>query len=41
LAGEIEPDEGELIWGTTISRDYFPKDNNYLFQDPIDLVNWL
>ena len=41
LAGEIEADEGEVIWGTTITKDYFPKDNNYMFQDPIDLVNWL
>lgn len=41
ISGEIEPDEGELIWGATISKDYFPKDNNYMFRDPIDLVNWL
>jgi len=27
LAGEIEPDEGEIIWGQTITKDYFPKDN--------------
>ena len=37
----MEPDEGELIWGTTITTSYFPKDNNYLFQADINLVDWL
>ncbi len=41
IAGEMEPDEGELIWGTTITTSYFPKDNNYLFQADINLVDWL
>lgn len=41
LAGEIEPDSGEIIWGTTITKDYFPKDNNYLFQDDLNIVDWL
>jgi len=41
VAGEIEPDEGELIWGTTITQNYFPKDNNYLFESDILLVDWL
>lgn len=41
LAGELEPDSGELIWGTTISKDYFPKDNNYLFKDDMPIVDWL
>ena len=41
IAGEIEPDEGELIWGTTISKEYFPKDNNYLFETDEDVTTWL
>ena len=41
LAGELEADEGEIIWGTTISTTYFPKDNNYLFEENIPLVDWL
>ena len=41
LAGELEPDEGEIIWGTTISTTYFPKDNNYLFEENMPLVDWL
>lgn len=41
IAGELEPDSGEVIWGTTISKDYFPKDNNYMFDNNIILVDWL
>ncbi len=41
IAEEIEPDEGELIWGTTITKDYFPKDNNYLFESDENLTEWL
>lgn len=41
IAGEIQPDEGELIWGTTITNSYFPKDNNYLFNQEMVLVDWL
>ncbi len=41
ISGEMEPDEGELIWGTTISNSYFPKDNNYLFNENMILVDWL
>ena len=41
IAGEIEPDEGTLEWGTTITSDYFPKDNNYLFEKEINIVEWL
>lgn len=41
IAGEIEPDEGELIWGTTITQNYFPKDNNYLFETNENITEWL
>ena len=41
IAGELEPDEGELIWGTTITKSYFPKDNNYLFNTDENLTEWL
>ena len=41
IAGELEPDEGELIWGTTITQSYFPKDNNYLFDTDENLTEWL
>ena len=41
IAGELEPDEGELIWGTTITKSYFPKDNNYLFDTDENITEWL
>ena len=41
IAGELEPDEGEIQWGTTITNTYFPKDNNYLFNEEMNLVDWL
>ena len=41
LAGELEPDSGELKWGTTITTNYFPKDNNYLFQEDLSITDWL
>ena len=41
IAGEIEPDEGELVWGTTITSAYFPKDNNYLFDTDENITDWL
>ena len=41
ISGELEPDSGEIKWGTTITNSYFPKDNNYLFTEDISLVDWL
>jgi len=41
LAGEVEPDEGSIEWGTTITSSYFPKDNNYLFNQDVNITDWL
>jgi len=41
LAGEIEQDSGEVLWGQTITKDYFPKDNAYLFNGDMSLIGWL
>ena len=41
LAGEVEPDSGEIKWGTTITKDYFPKDNNYMFESDMSITDWL
>ncbi len=41
IMGEVEPDEGSLTFGTTITKNYFPKDNNYLFQTDEDVTKWL
>jgi len=41
LSGEMEPDSGEIKWGTTITTTYFPKDNNYLFNVDLNVTDWL
>jgi ATPase subunit of ABC transporter with duplicated ATPase domains len=42
LAGEMEPDSGEFKWGITITKAYFPKDNNEYFNDvDLNLVDWM
>ena len=41
LAGEMEPDSGTIKYGTTITTNYFPKDNNYLFEEDITITDWL
>ena len=41
LAGELEPDAGTVTWGTTITSNYFPKDNNYLFESDLSITDWL
>ena len=37
----MQPDSGEIIWGTTITSTYFPKDNNYLFDVDLSITDWL
>ncbi|MGL4772887.1 MAG: ABC-F family ATP-binding cassette domain-containing protein [Clostridium sp.] len=42
ISGEMEPDAGEFKWGITITKAYFPKDNNEYFNDcDLSLVDWL
>ena len=41
LAGELEPDSGTIKYGTTITTNYFPKDNNYLFESDLSITDWL
>lgn len=41
LAGELEPDSGEVRWGVTATSSYFPKDNNKYFEENINLSQWL
>ena len=41
LMGEMEPDEGNYKWGVTTSRAYFPKDNNYEFENDLNITEWL
>ena len=42
LSGEMEADSGEFKWGVTITRGYFPKDNNEFFEGcELNLVDWM
>ncbi len=42
LTGEIEPDEGTVKWGQTITKSYFPKDNSEFFDGVnLNLVDWM
>ena len=41
LAGELEPDEGNYKWGVTTSQSYFPKDNTEIFDNDLQIAEWL
>jgi ATPase subunit of ABC transporter with duplicated ATPase domains len=42
LSGEMEPDSGEVKWGVTITKAYFPADNSEFFNDcDLSLVDWM
>lgn len=42
LIGELEPDEGTVKWGQTITKSYFPKDNSEFFDGVnLNLVDWM
>ncbi len=42
ISGNIEPTEGEYMWGVTTSQSYMPLDNSSFFQDAdMNLVDWL
>jgi len=41
LTGEIEPDSGEVKWGVTTSRTYFPRDHSSYFEENLNLIDWM
>ena len=41
LMNEMEPDGGEFIFGTTITKAYLPNDNNKYFDGSENLIDWL
>ena len=41
LAGELQPDEGTIFTGQTITTAYMPNDNAEYFQKDLDLIDWL
>lgn len=41
LSGDIEPDSGEIKVGSTVSRSYYPKNNDSYFNTDSNMVEWL
>ena len=42
LMGELEPDEGSVKWGQTVTTSYLPKDNSEYFDGQDEsLVDWI
>lgn len=41
LMGEIEADSGEVIWGKTITKSYFPQDNSEYFTKDQSIMEWI
>jgi ATPase subunit of ABC transporter with duplicated ATPase domains len=41
LAGNIQADSGEFIYGTTISTAYLPNENHSFFEEKLPLIDWL
>ena len=41
IAGEITPDSGEIIWGSSAQYSYFPKNNDHEFKSDKNIVTWL
>jgi ATPase subunit of ABC transporter with duplicated ATPase domains len=41
LAEEIKPTSGELRWGITTTRAYFPKEHDEFFHSAMSLIDWL
>jgi len=42
LAGELEPDEGDVKWGVSTTQSYFPKDNSSYFSNgELSIIDWI
>ncbi len=41
LGGELELSAGDLYWGQTVEKAYFPKDASPLFASDMSIVEWL
>lgn len=41
LAGDIEPDSGEIKVGVTVTRSYYPKNNDAYFNKDTNMIEWL
>ncbi|MCI5967604.1 MAG: ATP-binding cassette domain-containing protein [Tenericutes bacterium] len=41
LMGEEKFDSGEVIWGKTVTKSYFPQDNSTYFTKDINIMEWI
>lgn len=42
LSGELQPSSGNIKWGQTVTRSYFPADNDaYFMGQKLNLIEWL
>ncbi len=41
LAGEKEPQKGDIRWGVTVTKSYLPNDNSQYFHSDNNLIDWL
>lgn len=41
ITDNVELDSGEYNWGVTTSQGYFPKNNDYMFQEDMTITEWL
>lgn len=41
LAGELKPDSGEVIVGSTVKTSYYPKNHDKYFEKDDNLIEWL
>lgn len=41
LMGEEKFDSGEVIWGKTVTKSYFPQDNSNYFTEDINIMEWI
>ena len=41
ISGKDKPDSGEVIWGTTVTYDYFEKNHDKYFDNDKNLVEFL
>ena len=41
LSGDVEPDSGEIKVGVTVTRSYYPKNNDAYFNKDVNMIDWL
>ena len=41
LSGDLMPDSGEIKIGVTVTRSYYPKNNDAYFKNDVNMIEWL